>query len=334
MKTVAGLCGAAAASPLLNKIGLGPDAAPELLAQQNAARVAFVKTRDRAAGVKQALDLLGVNPVNDKAVVLKPNCNSADPTPGSTHSDVLRALVASLKDMGATGITVIDRSGMGDTRAVMEQLGVFRMGQELGFDSVVLDELKANDWVMVKPPKSYWSRGFALPKLVKNAESIVTTCCLKTHRYGGHFTLSLKNSVGLAAKVVPGNSYNYMTELHGSPNQRRMIAEINTAYKPDLIVLDGVEAFVDGGPDRGKLVNSEVILAGTDRIAVDAIGVALLSYFGTTPAVSKGRIFEQEQIATAAALGVGVTSPDQIEFVTGDDDSAAYANKIRQILLA
>ncbi len=334
MKTVAGVCGAAFASPLLSNIGIEPGAAPQVLAEQNTARVAFVKTRDRAAGVKQAIELLGINPVKDKAVVLKPNCNSADPTPGSTHSDVLRTLVNSLNDMGAQHITVIDRSGMGNTRAVMEQLGVFRMGKELGFDTVVLDELKANDWAMVKPNKSYWQRGFALPKLVRNAESIVQTCCLKTHRYGGHFTLSLKNSVGLAAKVVPGNSYNYMTELHNSPNQRRMIAEINTAYKPDLIVLDGVEAFVDGGPDRGKLVNSEVILAGTDRIAVDAIGVALLRYFGTTPAVSKGRVFEQEQIATAAALGVGVTSPDQIEFVTGDADSAAYAEKVRQILLA
>ncbi len=29
-----------------------------------------------------------------------------------------------------------------------------------------------------------------------------------------------------------------------------------------------------------------------------------------------------------------VTSPDQIAFVTGDDDSAAYADKIRQVLLA
>jgi len=334
MKMVASLSGAAVTSPLLNKISIEPGAAPQLTAETQPARVAFVKTRDRAAGVQQALELLGVNPVKDKSVVLKPNCNSADPTPGSTHSDVLRTLVTSLKDMGAKGITVIDRSGMGDTRAVMEQLGVFRLGKELGFDTVVLDELKANDWTLIRPKNSYWSRGFALPKLVTNAESIIQTCCLKTHRYGGHFTLSLKNSVGLAAKAVPGNSYNYMTELHGSPNQRRMIAEINTAYKPDLIVLDGVEAFVDGGPDRGKLVNSEVILAGTDRIAVDAIGVALLRYYGTTPAVSKGRIFEQEQIATAAALGVGVTSPDQIAFVTGDDDSAAYADKIRQVLLA
>ena len=32
--------------------------------------------------------------------------------------------------------------------------------------------------------------------------------------------------------------------------------------------MDGVEAFVDGGPIVGKRVNADVILAGTDRIAI------------------------------------------------------------------
>jgi uncharacterized protein (DUF362 family) len=97
-------------------------------------------------------------------------------------------------------------------------------------------------------------------------------------------------------------------------------------------VLDGVEAFVKGGPDQGTLVRANVMLAGTDRVAVDAVGVALLRYFGTTPAVSKGAIFEQEQIVRAVELGLGVDGPDKIELITGDADSAAYAEEIRQIL--
>ena len=156
---------------------------------------------------------------------------------------------------------------------------------------------------------------------------------IKTHRYGGHFTLSLKNSVGLAAKCVPGESYNYMNELHSSPDQRRMIAEINTVYQPDLVVLDGVEAFVEGGPAQGKKVQASLILAGTDRVAIDAVGVAVLRHFGTTPEVSQGAIFEQEQIARAVDLGLGVGRPNQIELITDDPDSAAYARQIQKILL-
>lgn len=295
-------------------------------------RIAFVKTRDRISGVNQALDLLDLPPLRGKALFLKPNFNSADPSPGSTHNEILRALVCSLQATGVRRITVGDRSGMGDTRSVMERKGIFRLAEELEFQTVVFDELDASGWKHVQVPGSHWKRGFAVARPVLDADGMVQTCCLKTHRYGGHFTLSLKNSVGLVAKQVPGMDYDYMSELHSSPHQRRMIAEVNAAYQPALIVLDGVEAFVEGGPAQGKRVEAQVILAGTDRVGIDAVGVALLRHFGTTPAVSKGPIFQQEQIARAVELGLGVEGPDRIQLVTADAESAAYASEIRSIL--
>ena len=296
------------------------------------AQVAFVKTQDRKAGVNKALDLLEINSMQGQDLFLKPNFNSADAPPGSTHNDTLSALVRTLQAMGADRITVGDRSGMGDTRSVMKQKGVFRLADELGFDVVVFDELDASGWEMMQVEGSHWQNGFAVARPVLEADGVIQTCCLKTHRYGGHFTMSLKNSVGLVAKSVPGERYDYMRELHSSPHQRHMIAEINVAYQPALIVVDGVEAFVDGGPDRGKRVAAQVILAGTDRVAIDAVGVAILRYFGTTPAVSQGSIFQQEQIARAVELGLGVDGPEEIELVTADPESAAYAGEIQQIL--
>jgi uncharacterized protein (DUF362 family) len=282
--------------------------------------------------VARAIDLLGLERFRGRDLFVKPNFNSAAVAPGSTHEDTLVALLRKLKAMGAGPLTVGDRSGMGNTREVMEIKHAFQLGKDLDAQVVVLDELPAGDWELIQQPESHWQRGFALPSVVRHAGGIVTTCCLKTHRYGGHFTLSLKNSVGLAAKYIPGQSYNFMRKLHSSPHQRRMIAEINAAYRPDLIVLDGVQAFVNGGPDQGKLVNSNVILAGTDRVAVDAVGVALLRYFGTTPEVNQGTIFDQEQIARAVQLKVGVGNPRQIELVTGDRASAEYARQIRALL--
>ena len=75
------------------------------------------------------------------------------------------------------------------------------------------------------------------------------------------------------------------------------------------------------------------MLAGTDRAAIDAVGVAILRLFGTTPEVSRGPIFDQDQIAQAAELGLGVSSPEQIHLVTGDPESEAFAGKVREILL-
>lgn len=146
--------------------------------------------------------------------------------------------------------------------------------------------------------------------------------------------MSLKNSVGMVAKKLPRDDHDFMQELHFSSNQRRMIAEINAAYAPALIVLDGIEAFISGGPDKGERASPEVVLAGTDRIAIDAVGIALLRYFGCKTEVARGKIFQQEQIARAVDLGLGVDHPEKIEFLTADTDSAAYSEKIKEVLLA
>ena len=293
-------------------------------------KVSLVRTSDRAEGVRRAIALLDSNPVRGKPVILKPNFNSADTTPGSTHVDTLRALVRELREMGASTVTLAERSGPGDsTDTVMQKKGIFDLAKEQGFEILNLQEMGSEGWIHLRPEGSHWNDGFRFPRIYAEAECIVQTCCLKTHAFGGHFTLSLKNSVGM----VPGGNP-YMRELHTSPFQRQMIAEINAAYSPDLIVLDGVEAFVDGGPASGTRVNANVVLASSDRIAIDAVGVAVLRELGTTPDVSRGRIFEQEQIARAVELGLGVTTPEQVELVTDDSESQAYASKIRDILLA
>jgi uncharacterized protein (DUF362 family) len=293
-------------------------------------KVSLVRTGDRADGVARAIALLDSNPVQGKPVILKPNFNSAHTTPGSTHIDTLRALVSNLQGMGAGKITLAERSGPGDsTQTVMEKKGIPDLARELGFDILNMQEMDESGWVLVRPPDSHWENGFLFPRIYSEAECIVQTCCLKTHAYGGHFTMSLKCSVGM----VPGGSP-YMRELHSSQYQREMIAEINTAYATDLVVMDGVDAFVDGGPAQGTLAKANVMLASSDRVAIDAVGVATLRLLGTTPDVSRGTVFEQDQIARAAKLGVGVASADQIELVTGDAESKNFADNVRERLIA
>jgi uncharacterized protein (DUF362 family) len=295
--------------------------------------VAFIKTTDRAEGVRQAIDLLGGNPIEGKTVFLKPNFNSSDPAPASTHPDILRSVILKLKEMGAASITLGDRSGVERTQSVMENVGVFEMAQELGFEVIDFTKMEAHNWALIEPPDSHWHNGFHFARPILEAEAVVNVCCLKTHQYGGHFTMSMKNAVGMVARSAPGNnSIRYMDELHGSTHQRKMIAEINTAYTPALIVVDGVEAFSDGGPMEGTLVAPEVVLAGTDRVAIDAVGVALLRQYPTTDAVARGPIFGQEQIARAVQLGLGVDSPKKINLLTSNPDSAAYAEQIMEIL--
>ncbi|HET7875740.1 MAG TPA: DUF362 domain-containing protein [Methylomirabilota bacterium] len=296
-------------------------------------RVVVIKTEDRRDGVRRALSLLGAGGLAKTHVVVKPNFNSADPFPGSTHADTLEELVGWLGGAGAARITVADRSGMGDTREVIQAKGVFAQGRKLGYAVQVLDEVPARDWVARPLPGGNWRRGVLFPRLLEEAEAIVSTCCLKTHRFGGRFTLSLKNSVGAVAKYGP-DGYNYMSELHGSGAQRRMIAEINRLYRPALVLLDGMEAFISGGPEAGAKVAPGVIIAGTDRVAVDAVGVAVLRLYGTRGEVAEGSIFAQEQIARAVELGLGARGPEAIDLLTDDRAGREFLGRLRPVLLA
>jgi uncharacterized protein (DUF362 family) len=297
------------------------------------ARVVLVKTDDRSSGVQRALDILNVQDLRDKQFLVKPNFNSADPAPASTHNDVIRTLHGWLKSHSVDRVSVGDRSGMTQTDSVLRGKDIHSLAEELDFKVLNFETLSADQYELITFDGCHWQYGFPIAKPVLDAEGIVSVCCLKTHRFGGHFTMSLKNSVGMVAKFLPGETYNYMTELHNSSFQREMIAEINTAYQPDVIVLDGLEAFVGGGPESGMLVHPGVILAGTDRVAIDAVGVAILRNFGTTHEVQNGPIFEQAQLSRAVELGLGVNQPEMIEIVTDDEDSAGYASVLRSILL-
>ncbi len=294
---------------------------------QAIAKVALVKGLDRGKGVAAAMQLLAVPSPKGKKVLIKPNFNTADPAPGSTHNDTLRQLVLEMKERGAAQVTIGERSGPPQTKSVIEQKGIPALAQELGFDIINFEELPPEGWVHFNPAGSHWQNGFDVARPVTEAEYLLWTCCLKTHGAGGIHSLSLKLAVGTTHKSL-------MRELHGArqTHMRRMIAEIHQAFKPHFIVLDGVDAFVDGGPSKGKLVTAGVIVAGTDRIAVDAVGLATLKQLGSNETIMSTKIFEQEQLQRAVELGLGVQKPEQIEIVTGDAESRAYAGALKEIL--
>lgn len=288
-------------------------------------KVAVVYATDRKRGVAEVLKLLNPAGMNGKRVVIKPNFNSADATPASTHNDTLSQLVTEMYERGARSITLGESSGPPLTKNVMTQKGTFDLAKDFRFDVVDFEQITDADWKPVPLTGLHWVEGLAVPRLISDAEYLVSTCCLKTHGSGGVFTMSLKLAVGMTPKRI-------RRAMHSSPDMRRMIAEINTAYTPQLIVMDGIEAFTDGGPSRGELKAGNVMIAGHDRVAVDAVGVAMLKTLGANPAIMSRGIFQQEQIARAVELRLGAQSPDDIDIVSAGADSAPVAGRIRAML--
>lgn len=293
------------------------------------AQVSVMQVKEREAGVKGAIAALGQNPVKNKAVLIKPNFNTADPAPGSTHNDTLAALIDQLWEMGAASISLGERSYT-PTRQVMEQKGVAPILDKRQVRVIDFDDLPAEDWVECRSADSHWKDGFRIARPILETECLVSTGCLKTHQFGGVITLSLKLHVG----VVPTfrNGFTYMQELHSSPYQQEMIAEINAPYSPDLVVMDGIDTFVDGGPATGKRVKGNMVMAATDRVAADAVGVAMLKHLGSNRAVMESDIFELRQIKRAAELGIGVRSASEVELLPADDASVGLTAALEDIL--
>lgn len=299
------------------------------LAPAGKSRVLLIKTDNRADGVRKAFTFFReTNPFKGKKVLVKPNFNTSDETPGSTHNDTLKEILSELRKYNARELSIGDRSGPEPTEQVFDKKGIRELASSFEARLLNFDELGPDGYVKVVPPGSHWQDGFLVARPVIEAEALISTCCLKTHGFGGVFTMSLKNSVG----IVPRKGHTFMRELHSSPHQRRMIAEINYACRPTFIILDGLVAFVDQGPMNGPRKEAGVFLAGVDRVAIDAVAVAILKDLGSNEAIMKPRVFEQEQIARAAELGLGVSSPDDIIIETLDSASADYAARIRPLL--
>jgi len=296
-------------------------------------KVVLVYSEDRVDGTRRALDLLQPKGIKGKRIFLKPNYNTADPAPAATDTKMLEALVQELQNAGAGQISIGDRSGMAQTRQAMEAKGVFKLADRYGLNAIVLDELGVEDWQYFSAEGTHWQQGFAFARPILAAEAVINMCCLKTHG-GARYTLSLKNTVGMVAKYVPGDRFNYMNDLHTSKYMQLMIAEINSVYQPTFVLMDGVEAFVKGGPEAGDKVAANVILAGTDRVAVDAVALGILRSLGTTAEVAQGSIWDLEQIRRAIELGLGASNSEQIELITADTASQKIADKIRPYIMA
>ena len=112
-----------------------------------------------------------------------------------------------------------------------------------------------------------------------------------------------------------------------------MIAEANLAWRPAANVMDCLEAFTDGGPERGTRVAPGVFLASDDRCALDAAAIALLRLHGMRGPAASGPIGGTAQLARAIALGIGAP-PTAVEVVPVDTRARDVAKRIGDALAA
>lgn len=226
-------------------------------------------------------------------VFLKPNFNTADPFPASTDLDFLKTATELVYVSGAKVVMIGESSTMSiNSRKVMEDLKVFDLQKMRQPPRIYVFE--EGSWIKNKIPKGEYLKSVRIPKIIERPDKLIYLPCLKTHSYA-QYTGALKLSVGFMKPVerIP---------LHTRHLQEK-IAELNTLFNPDLIIMDARKCFINRGPSEGDLAEPNLILASTDRVAIDIEGIKIIqSYKGN----SLADVVPQElpQIKRAIELGL------------------------------
>lgn len=236
-------------------------------------------------------------------VLLKTATNSDHEFPATTSPELLTAVIHLLRDFGVGEIIVADRSGVWrDTLKCLGRTGLFDAASKAGAKVVALEFAP---WKSVPFPKeTHWVAPFKVPRLLDEVDRVVSLPTLRTHFLSG-FTLALKNNVGLV---------DMMSRMHMHIPLRldERLAEISMVVRPDLYVLDARQAFIDGGPDKGRLAEGGAIVSGVDPVAVDATGAALLRLLGAAGPVGKTSPWNLPQIRRAVELEIGAANKEDI----------------------
>ncbi len=202
-------------------------------------------------------------------VLLKPNFNTADPYPASTDLNFLKAAVELVYEAGAKLAIIGDSCTMTmNTRKVMEKLGIFDLQNMEPAPRIMVFEEK--EWIKKEAPAGKFLKSVSVPEILDRVDKVIFLPCLKTH-FQARYTGALKLAV---AFMKPSQR----VALH-LRNIQEKIAELNSAVRCDLVIMDARKCFINGGPSRGEIREPALILASVGRTAIDIEGVKIIQGF-------------------------------------------------------
>ncbi len=226
-------------------------------------KVAIVKGTKPLDVTVEALEMINANDVlpTEKPVLIKPNyINAKHPSTGiTTDSRVIEGVVKFLKQHKVKNIVIGEGSGFADTFKAFKVAGVDAVADRW---DVRLIDLNEDDSVEVSPPNPLVLKKVKIAKTALQS-TLISVPKLKLHRLA-HVTLSIKNMIGA---ITPKGT------IHGHLSEK--IADLASILKPAVAVIDGIIAG-EGHETSGNPVEMNLVLAGVDPIAVDAVGATVM----------------------------------------------------------
>lgn len=229
----------------------------------------------------------------DGGVVIKPNyVEPRTPDTGvTTDPRVIAAVVRWLQDSGVRDITIAESNwDRGNTDRAFRLVGLPKMAAELG---VGLLNLYDDERVEVAVPNALSLPRVGLARTVLEAGCLISLAKLKCHCMA-YVTLGIKNLMGA---VLPRKDV-----MHRDISER--LCDLATVLRAGLTIIDGLIG-AERHENLGAAVKSDVIIAGRDPVATDAVGAMVM---GIDPA-------RVEHLRLCAERGLGEHRPDHIEVV-------------------
>ncbi len=235
--------------------------------------LAAVKGSNYGENANKALELLGgmekFVPRGSKVALLP---NSQSPHPGTfTNPAVLRSVIRMCDKAGAAEVNCLswldpkhwERSGLG------------RIIAAEGARLVLIERKDENFREVQIPLGSNLKRTSILKELFRY--DVLINLPIAKHHEGNHFTGSLKNLMGLNAPPSNASFHKDDRDPLAVPFLDQCIADLNLAITPKLSLVDATEYITTNGPfGPGEIRKSQFVVAGTDRVAIDAYCTILM----------------------------------------------------------
>lgn len=233
-------------------------------------KVAVVKGERGHEPVFRALDLIDYESAVSgwKTVLVKVNFITVETwnTGATTDPIVVEAIIKKLKSLPVQIYVVESDATLTDANKAFEVTGMKEISERNDVQWLNLRHVKER--VRIEIPDGEALKSITVPRIVAES-AIVSAAKLKTHM-STKVTLGMKNMFGLLPDKFKGKYH-----AKGISN---VIVDINTVLKPALTLIDGFIGMEGRGPSGGTPVKMDLIVAGRDAVATDAIASRIMGF--------------------------------------------------------
>ncbi len=163
-------------------------------------------------------------------------------------------------------------------------------------EKVTLVDLNTDQLVERSVPRGKRMQSRQIPVSLQQADVIISLPVMKIH-FAAVVSLSIKNLQGAVPPLEK-----YMSHFFGL---WQSLVNISHLIKPDLIIIDGITGLEDFGPISGTPKTMNVLIAGSNPVAVDAVSMRVM---GIEPR-------ESPPVLLAYMQGFGPIENDMIEII-------------------